>query len=450
MTTPKARRPGSGWIAAVLGAAALAAGGTPSSTLAQGDPALALELVAEGLTSPVELQELPDGSGRLLVADQAGLIHLLPGSAGEERRIFLDLRDRMVSLREGFDERGLLGLALHPDFRENRRLFLYYSAPLRENGPEKFDHTARLSEFTANQDFSAADPESERILLQVDQPQFNHNGGSLAFGPDGSLYLSLGDGGAAHDVGEGHSNMGNAQDTSNLLGSILRIGVDGEHPYSVPDDNPFVGKDGRDEIYAYGLRNTWGLSFDDDGTLYGADVGQHLFEEVNILKRGENYGWNIREGLHCFDPQNPREPPDDCPSKGPRGEPLVDPILEYKNVNAFPGETKAYGISVIGGHRYRGKALPGLEGRYIFGDWSRRWGGGSGVLLVATPPEGDAAGRWEVKELKTGAPGESGQLEGFLLAIGRDAEGELYLMTASSQAPSGQTGKIHKLVAEKE
>lgn len=432
---------------AVLAASSVTA--APISAAAdEVDSRVALQLVADGFTSPVDLDELPDGSGRLLITDQAGMIHLV--APGKERNsLFLDLRERMVSLREGFDERGLLGLALHPDFGNNRRFFVYYSAPLRPDGPDGFDHTARLSEFTANTDFSGADPASERVVLEVDQPQGNHNGGSIVFGPDGYLYLSLGDGGAGKDVGLGHPAIGNGQDTSSLLGSVLRLDVDGKQPYAIPTDNPFVGKEGRDEIFAYGLRNTWGLSFDENGNLFGADVGQHLFEEVNILVRGHNYGWNRREGFHCFDPESPREPPEDCPKTGYHGEPLRDPIIEYRNSSAFPEAEDAYGICIVGGHRYSGEELPHLDGHYIFGDWSRQWGRGAGRLLIASPPGGDFSGRWQVKPFRI-ATHEKGELDSFLLALGRDGDGELYVMTTDKQGPADQTGELYRLIAQGE
>lgn len=405
-----------------------------------------LRLIADGLTAPVDLVEIPDGSGRLLVADQAGLVHLLHKD-GSKPQTFLDLRDRLVSLREGFDERGLLGIALHPEVIDNRRFFIYYSAPLRECGAEGFDHTSHVSEFRVEADFARADPGSEKHILQVDQPQFNHDGGSILFGPDGFLYISLGDGGAAHDRGEGHPELGNGQDVTTLLGAILRLDIDGEAPYSIPGDNPFVGKEGRDEIFAYGLRNAWGLSFDTagGGDLFAADVGQFLFEEVNIIEKGGNYGWNIREGLHCFDAESPRDPPEDCPGTGAQDEPLIDPIVEYKNRNGFQDDPDAYGICVIGGHRYRGEALPHLHGRYIFGDWSRQWGQAGGILLQATAPGDDLQGRWTVERLET-IPYPDGRMKEFLLGIGRDADGELYLLTSKSQAPTGKTGKILKLV----
>src|ERR671919_810397 len=263
-----------------------------------GDPMdVDLELIADGLTSPVTLMEAPDGTGRLFVVDQAGLIRVITPSGVLLPEPFLDVRDRMVALQAGFDERGLLGLAFHPDYASNGRFFVYYSAPLREGGPAGFNHTSHISEFTVSGDPDRADPASERILLQVDEPQFNHNAGSLQFGPeDEYLYISFGDGGGANDVGLGHvadwyaeNGGGNGQDvTQNLLGSILRIDVDSGSPYGIPPDNPFVGTPGLDEVWAYGFRNPYRMSFDRGGSrqLFVGDVGQLRWEEVSIVTAG--------------------------------------------------------------------------------------------------------------------------------------------------------------------
>jgi glucose/arabinose dehydrogenase len=252
-----------------------------------------LEQVAEGLTSPVTLVAPPDGSGRLFVVDQIGLVRVVSAAGELLAEPFLDLRDRIVTLMPDFDERGLLGLAFHPDYAANGRLFVYYSAPLREGGPAGWDHTSHVSEFRVSADPNRADPGSERVVLQIDEPQFNHNAGTVLFGPDGYLYISVGDGGGANDVDLGHTPViGNGQDLTNLLGKILRIDVDGAEPYAIPDDNPFVGTIGRDEIFAYGLRNPYRMSFDRGGDrdLLIADAGQNLWEEVNLGASGANYG----------------------------------------------------------------------------------------------------------------------------------------------------------------
>ncbi len=414
---------------------------------AGGNPEVELELVADGMTAPLALRSYGE-TDHLLVVDQVGAIHFLEEDGTVREEPFLDIRDRMLDIRESFDERGLLGLALHPDFNDNGRFFVYYSAPLRDEADPDFDHTSRVSEFTVGDpEIGRADLDSETVVMRIDQPQFNHNGGTLAFGPDGALYISVGDGGGANDTGHGHPPEGNGQAIDTLLGSVLRIDVDNGDPYGIPSDNPFVDQEGRDEIFAYGLRNVWGMSFDRGGDrrFFAADVGQDMFEEVNILEAGGNYGWNIREGFHCFDPDAPRNPPQDCPDEGPRGEPLLDPIIEYKNRRGFAEDSDALGVSVIGGFVYRGADLPHLEGRYIFGDWSRSWGRPDGLILIATPPEGDVMDRWELEPLDTTSHPE-GRLGAYVLGFGEDRHGELYVMTNDRSMPTGETGKVYRLV----
>ncbi|HUG87414.1 MAG TPA: PQQ-dependent sugar dehydrogenase [Actinomycetota bacterium] len=417
-----------------------------------GDPMdVGLELIAEGLTSPVALMEAPDGSGRLFVVDQAGLIRIITPEGELLAEPFLDVRDRMVALQAGFDERGLLGLAFHPEYASNGRFFVYYSAPLREGAPAGFNHTSHISEFTVSDDADRADPSSERILLQVDEPQFNHNAGALAFGPDGYLYISLGDGGGANDVGLGHvedwyadNAGGNGQDVEqNLLGNILRIDVDGGDPYGIPADNPFVGTVGLDEIWAYGLRNPYRMSFDmATGDLFVSDAGQALWEEVSLVTRGANLGWNVKEGTHCFDAENPTQSPEECPDEvlsGPRaGDPLVDPVIEYAN-GRQPG---GIGLVVVGGFVYRSSTLPQLRGRYVFGDWSTSFGNPDGTLLVA---KSRMKGLWQIQELRV-ATSPTGRLDHFLLGFGQDMAGDVYVLGTERTGPTGATGKVWKLV----
>jgi len=412
------------------------------------EPVVGLELVAEGFTAPLVLVPPGDGSGRLFVADQTGLIWIL--SPGGERltQPFLDLRSRMVALQTRYDERGLLGLAFHPDYAQNGRFFVYYSAPLHRDGPPGWNHTSHVSEFSvASDDPHRALPDSERVILHIDQPQSNHNAGQLVFGPDGYLYIAVGDGGGAHDTGVGHPATGNGQDLSNLLGAILRIDVDpaDAQPYGIPADNPFVGREGRDEIWAYGLRNPFRMTFDAGGArhLLVGDVGQNLWEEVNVVVPGGNYGWRIREGLHCFDPQNPTNPPASCPDVGADGAPLIAPVIEYGNANAG-----GLGLSVIGGYVYRGSALPQFYGRYVFGDWSRAFARGEGMLLVATPGETDGA-LWPFEALRianSATTSATGRLDYYLLSFGQDADGELYVLTTGATGPFGDTGRVYRIV----
>jgi glucose/arabinose dehydrogenase len=403
---------------------------------------VSLTLLASGLVAPVALHAVPGDSSRLLVADQTGSIRVIDDGQLSPTPL-LDLSDRMVALSPGYDERGLLGFALHPDYASNGRLFVHYSAPLRDGAPEGFDHTGIVSEFRLDGADAGAD---ERIILEVDEPQSNHNGGAIAFGPDGYLYVTLGDGGGANDVGVGHvedwydvNDGGNGQDrTSNLLGSILRIDVNGSEPYAIPPDNPFAASE-QPEVWAYGFRNPFQLAFDRGGSgqLFTGDVGQNLWEEVDIVTAGGNYGWNVKEGTHCFSTATPSESLADCPNADPDGVALIDPILEYPHDNQ-PG---GFGLSVIGGHVYRGAALPELVGRYVFGDWSTSGTMPDGHLFVASPAAGES-GMWSMTPLAIEGRDSLGE---FVLGVSEDEAGELYLLTSEEGGPSGTTGKVYRI-----
>jgi glucose/arabinose dehydrogenase len=445
----------------IVVSATVAIGGSAAPVRAQeaDSPSVGLRLVADGFTSPVALVEAPDGSGRLFVVDQAGVIRIISAAGNLLPQPFLDLRSRIVPLMPAFDERGVLGLAFHPRYADNGRFFVYYSAPLRAGAPAGYNHTARVSEFRVSAaDANRADPASERIVLEVDKPQFNHNGGTLLFGPrDGYLYMSIGDGGGADDVGLGHvedwyaaNAGGNGQDIQqNLLGNILRIDVDRGAPYAVPADNPFVGTpgcaDGCDEIWAYGFRNPYRMSFDHGGArnLFVGDAGQELWEEVSIAVKGGNFGWNVKEGTHCFSTDNPDESPPECPdtvgAPHPRaGDPLIDPVIEYANHHQ-PG---GLGATVIGGHVYRGSALPQFFGRYVFGDWSREFEEPDGSVFLATPRK---KGLWHMEQLRI-ATSPTGRVGHYVLGFGQDLAGEMYLLTTDQTGPSGTTGKVYRLV----
>ncbi|MBI4778965.1 PQQ-dependent sugar dehydrogenase [Candidatus Falkowbacteria bacterium] len=383
-----------------------------------------LQLIAQNLISPVALVSAPDSSGRLFVADQAGLIRIIDKNGNLLVEPFLDLRDKMVVLNPSYDERGLLGLAFHPNYKTNGRFFVYYSVPLRSGAPAGWNHTSRVSEFKVSAaDSNKADIFSEKIILEVDKPQANHNAGQIAFGPDRMLYIPLGDGGQANDVGLGHVAGGNAQDMSRLLGKILRLDIDSSSPYAVPGDNPFVGAGGRDEIYASGLRNPFHISFDAGGShmLIAADAGQNQWEEVNNVIKGGNYGWNIKEGRHCFDPENPK----------------VSPI---KNINQG---IEGLGAVIIGGYVYRGNAVPGLRGKYIFGDWSKSFSKGDGTILMADMKGND----WPFKELRIKNMA-NGRLNAFLMGFGQDENNELYVLAKDNSGPAGATGRIYKIVSQ--
>ncbi len=421
-----------------------------------GEPAYGLKMIAEGLTAPIALASLDAHSGRLLVADQAGFVHLLsPGSAPQ---VILDLRPRMSGFNAGMDERGIVGMALHPDFESNGRLFLTYSAPLRPIAPQDWNHTMRLSEFRfRTDDLTAFIPGSERVLLEIDQPGWNHNSGRLAFGPDDYLYFSTGDGSAPNDIGKGHMPEGNAQHLFNLMGKMLRLDVDRGSPYGIPADNPFAdGNGGYPEIYAFGLRNPWGFSFDRGGNhdLILADVGQDSWEELNLIRRGGNYGWRVREGYELFVPavkrgKDPRKTPGIVfPTESPDGKPFVDPFLVYRTSRRMGERRGEYGVSITGGYVYRGRAIPELYGRYIFADWSKSMAFGNGILLVAQRGSREASfAHWTAEPLALkGAP--TGRVAGFIWSLGEDRDGELYVMTNGANLVSGQRGKVYKLVPQ--
>lgn len=327
-------------------------------------PKIRLVPVFEGLSKPLAF--IDDGQGRFFFLEQQGRIRVARGTTVDPMP-FLDLTAKVYSRST---ECGLLGMALHPDFQKNGRFFLNYTT--KENG--KLETV--VSEWAAGKD----GPGRERILLRFDQPWENHNGGSLVFGPDGMLYIGVGDGGAGGDP------ENNGQTLETWLGKILRIDVNSGAPYSVPADNPFVGRAGaRPEIWAWGLRNPWRFSFDrQTGRLWCGDVGQNKLEEIDIIEKGKNYGWSAREGSHPFKPERAA------------GE-LVDPVIQY---------ARSEGVSVTGGYVYRGSKCWGLAGVYIYADygsgtiWGFQAGGESGVLL------------------KSGL---------HISSFGEDAQGELYV-----------------------
>jgi glucose/arabinose dehydrogenase len=421
-------------------------------------PGVAVELVAEGFTAPLFLTGPSDGSGRRFIVDQIGLVHIVTADGDVLDQPFLDLRDRMTPLLDAFDERGLLGFAFHPNYAVNGLFYVSYSAPLRADAPDGWNYTRHISEFrVSDADPDRANPNSERILLAIDWPSIKHNGGALAFGPDGYLYIGLGDAGGVHGVGEKELYSAFeaplsqvfwdafAQDTTSLYGSILRIDVDRGYPgYAIPPSNPFVNNpQGREEIYAWGFRNPYRLSFDRGGTheFFVTAVAETLWEAIYLVDQPGNYGWAIKEATHCFDRQRPYDPPETCPSKDAHGYPLLDPIIEYPNMS-IEGEDvqiegEGMGAAVTGGYLYRGSAIPELVGKFIFGDWSRTFEQPSGQIFVAAPPPvwGDL---WSIRQLI--------ELDTRVLSMGEDAEGELYVLTSQEVGPFGETGAVYKLV----
>ncbi len=426
---------------------------------ARGDiPRIALKLLEDGFTAPTVLTSLDDGSGRLLLADQVGVIYVLNGQGKKLNEPFLDIRTKLSGFNPGMDERGLLGLALHPKFSTHGKFFVVYSAPLRPQGPPGWNHTMRLSEFrVTNKGAALAAVDSERVVLEIDEPDWNHNSGRIVFGPDGFLYWTVGDGGAPNDVGLGHAPQGNGQYLDTLLGKVLRIDVDHGQPYAIPKDNPYAdGKYGRPEIYAYGVRNPWGISFAPDGDrdLIVVDVGQDRFEEINVIVKGGNYGWRVREGFTGFTPlQRRRRGParkaastSETPKVGADGKPFIDPVLVYKTLRSDASDPEALGISVTGGYVYRGEAFPHLKGKYVFADWSRSMAIPSGSLFVATrPSQGAASKRWTMAPLPL-VDNPDGRLRSFVWSLGEDKEGEIYVMTNDANMIQGSSGKLYKLV----
>lgn len=303
---------------------------------------LQLEQAFPSLTfqQPVDIQNAGDGSNRLFVVEQKGIISVfLNNSSANSKKTFLDITDRVSS----GGEMGLLGLAFHPDYKSNGYFYVNYTT----NSPSR---RTIISRFKVGSDSDLADKSSELILLEIAQPYSNHNGGQTSFGPDGYLYISLGDGGSGGDP------QNNAQNLQSLLGKILRIYVDktdsGKN-YSIPSDNPFKGNTSgyREEIFAYGLRNVWRFSFDSaTKELWGADVGQNAWEEIHLIKNGGNYGWRCYEGTHVYNSAN-------C-----NGTNYIPPIFEYAH-------NSDGGFSITGGFVYRGSKVPELKGKYIYADF---------------------------------------------------------------------------------
>lgn len=404
------------------------------------DEAVNLTLMAENFTSPVFLTESPDNTGRLFVVDQPGVIYIIEN--GERLATpFLDIQNKVIPLTGPTDERGLLGLAFHPDFSDNGRFFVYYSAPLREDAPDDWNHTSNIAEYTVSSG-NQADENSERIILSVDQPQANHNAGTIAFGSDGYLYISLGDGGNADDVGIGHvedwydeNEGGNGQDvTSNLLGSILRIDVNGSQPYTVPADNPFVNADGMEEIFAYGFRNPYRFCFDPNNNIIAGDAGQNLYEEVNLVEKGGNYGWNVKEGRHCFSTADPDNAPASCPSTDEDGNPLIDPVIEFRNSSSF---NDGLGVAVVGGYVYQGDDVSQLDGDYIFGVLAQTPDQPDGAIFAANRSGND----WGYEKIPI-ANMTSGEIGMFVLGFGQDQDGEVYVLTKGTGSNTGTVYKI--------
>lgn len=319
--------------------------------------AVTLKPIVGGLSKPLYVTHANDQSGRLFVVEKPGTIRIVKDGVLLSEP-FLDIRDRVISdesIPAGDVEQGLLSVAFHPEYRSNGRFFVNYTAIGSE-------HT-KVVEYRVTNNANIAAHDSERIILEIAQPYSQHNGGQLQFGPDGHLYIGVGDGGYSEGEGFRKDDPHNlAQDLTTLLGKILRIDVDSESPYIVPLDNPFIERAGaRPEVYAYGFRNPWRFSFDPcDGSLFAGDVGRSNWEEIDLVFSGGNYGWKLMEGAHCFPPDT------QCDIVG-----LQLPLFKYGHL----GADQKGGNSVIGGYVYRGQKIPELIGYYLFSDFvsGRLW-----------------------------------------------------------------------------
>jgi glucose/arabinose dehydrogenase len=356
---------------------------------------LEIEAIAGDFRRPLLVAHAGDGSNRLFVVEQFGRIYILENS---QRRAepFLDIGDKITTAG---NEQGLLGLAFHPDYKNNGLFFVNYSRA--EDGDNVIER------YQVSSDPNIADPNSAKTLLTIDGLERNHNGGMLAFGPDGYMYIATGDGGGG---GDPHGPIGNGQALNTLLGKLLRIDVNAD-TYTIPADNPFAGRsDALAEIWAYGLRNPWRFSFDRaTGDLYIADVGQGAYEEIDFQaassRGGENYGWRIMEGTDCYRPST------DCDLTG-----LVMPIYAYSHDN---------GCSVTGGYVYRGKQFPWLDGQYIFADYC------TGIVWATAR---DAGGQWSTRAVT--------KFDDTISSFGEDEQGELYVVGHGS-------GTVYKLTSSK-
>jgi glucose/arabinose dehydrogenase len=382
-------------------------------------PTVRFELVGKVEERP--LWVVNDNAGRTFVVEQPGRIWMLKnGKLAEDAKPYLDISDKVYAQGEC----GLLCAAFHPKFAQNGLLYVNCIIPSGRKrkviyaGKEQEQNVIQtvIAEFKADPKAETVDPKTMRVVMTIDQPFENHNGGVIRFGPDGMLYIGMGDGGNQKDPSH------NGQNLDVLLAKMLRIDVSPRQGYAVPKDNPFVGRaDARGEIWAYGLRNPWGFAFDrETGLLYCADVGEERWEEVNIIRRGGNYGWSEREGDYPF-------------NRASRGKDERKPTTRPEAAPGFVNPIKAYwhglGLSITGGNVYRGRAIPALRGWYLYGDYSKGtfWGlkyeGGKVV----------AEGTLEIENAKDVRPILP---SGF----GEDADGEIYVC-------SHQDGKVWRIVA---
>ena len=429
-----------------------------------------LEPVATGLTAPNLLTFAPgDAANRQFVVDQSGGLRVIKNGQLLATP-FLDLlttdaltpENHVVSDRPGFDERGFLGLAFHPGFNDPqspgyKKFYTYHSAkvgaeadftvPLPDGAA--FNNQSLVYEWTVDDPNADVFSGTNRQLLRIDEPQFNHDAGMVGFGQDGNLYISLGDGGQGDDQGDGHSPQGNGQDLTNVLGTVLRIDPTNTSTgkYAIPDSNPFLDNaDVPDEIFAYGLRNPFRFSFDTDPNsgaqhLIIADVGQNDIEEINRIDintdAGANFGWHLKEGTFVFDPNGEDRGfvTDDPPPDG-----LVDPVAQYDHERVVDDELNVVefeGRAIIGGFICRDCGVDELEGKYVFGDFSRGFGAPEGRLFTADLDTG------VIEELTIGL--DDRDLGLFVKGMGHDADGNIYLLGSTVLGPTGDTGVVLRI-----
>ncbi|MEM9108111.1 MAG: PQQ-dependent sugar dehydrogenase [Pseudomonadota bacterium] len=414
---------------------ALAIAALAISGAAHAGPKIKLEPVVSGINSPLAMVQ-PAGDDRMFVVEQWGRVMVIED--GELNGTpFLDIRSLIVDRHPDFDERGLLGLAFHPDFKNNGKFYVAYSGVLDFQGDLGqmlwYSHNNIVSEFTVSDDDpNVANRFSEKILSSTPWPQFNHNGHWIGFGPDDMLYVSMGDGGYANDWGIGHNPQeGNGQDMTTPLGKMLRIDP---ATGAAAAGNPFLDDEDADpRIFASGLRNPWRCSFDMGGNndLFCADVQQNSFEEVNIIKSGGNYGWRKMEADKCFNYLEPDNHPATCDTAG-----LEMPVMTYNNCTAQPQGCD--GISVTGGYIYRG-AHSAWDGAYIYGDWSKQFGAMDGQIMVGVP-DGNGGYTREMAEVTN----MNGALP-YMLAFAQDNAGEVYALTSVTTGPVGSQDTIYKI-----
>ncbi len=361
-----------------------------------------LQLVSDQLSYPTAFAVPNDKSGSLFVCEQKGRIRIIKNDKLLSKP-FLDFTDEVLMMNSS-DEMGLLGLAFHPQYTQNGKFYVYFSKRVPKT--PGVDHQSIIREYRVSaEDSDVADKTKSKDVLIIDEPESNHNGGDIKFGPDGFLYIGVGDGGAYNDK---HGTYGNGQNLNTLLGKILRIDVN-KLPYAIPKDNPFVGTENtKPEIYAYGFRNPWRISFDKvNGRLFAGDVGQNNWEEIDIVTKGGNFGWRVREGTHVKFPNDP----------DPKN--WINPITDYG---------RSEGISVTGGFVYRGKQIPELFGKYIFGDLM-------GTVWTLTDVKKEL---WKREKLSISREPGNWQIYSF----GEDGEGEVYLLANLIEEEKGAIYKI--------